>query len=624
MASPARLFARLARDTAGNTLAIIAAALIPLLGMVGGGVDISRGYLAQSRLQQACDAGVLAARKRMGSDIVSGRLNSAAQAAGNRFFDINFRDKSYGSIRRTFAMKVEADYSVSGLASVVVPTTVMSIFGYREIPLRVECEARLNMSNTDVMMVLDVTGSMAQVNPGDSQPKIAILRQVVKDFHAQLEAAKTPGTRVRYGFVPYSSNVNVGYLLKSDWVVDKMTIQSRVATNPNTSTGTTTVTRVSGTMTTKPAYTSSKCPESKVDWTDLWVKIWPNGDRSGRTKADDTDYQCVPIAGSTSVTVTPIVYDDYVFDWYMPKKAMGPWTYKPLKVTVKALKGSSGNALLLDGNKSLSSSMASKVDPLGLLSTFRGCIMERKTYEIGDYDNVDLARAIDLDIDRVPDKSNPDTQWRPLLSEIYLEKTPAGKNVDELDKIVSNLPKYLISSQLITPPTCPPPARKVAAMTAAEVSAYVNSLSPAGNTYHDIGMIWGGRLLSPTGIFAADNADEPNRATTRHLIFLTDGETATNSSSLVTYGIEPADQLRWRTTSTLTLNKTVENRFTVACNEVKKKNITVWVIAFGTSLNPMLTQCAGGGHYFEANNAKALSEAFSTIARQMGDLRISK
>ena len=36
--------------------------LIPILAMIGGGIDMGRGYLSQSRLQQACDAGVLAGR----------------------------------------------------------------------------------------------------------------------------------------------------------------------------------------------------------------------------------------------------------------------------------------------------------------------------------------------------------------------------------------------------------------------------------------------------------------------------------------------------------------------------------------------------------------------------------
>lgn len=53
---------RFASDRAGNTLAMIAAAIFPMMAMVGGGVDMGRSYLSQSRLQQACDAGVLAAR----------------------------------------------------------------------------------------------------------------------------------------------------------------------------------------------------------------------------------------------------------------------------------------------------------------------------------------------------------------------------------------------------------------------------------------------------------------------------------------------------------------------------------------------------------------------------------
>ena len=103
----------------------------------------------------------------------------------------------------------------------------MSIFGFTNVPVKVGCAARLSFSNTDVMMVLDTTGSMLQTNPGDALPKIAILRNVILGFYAQLEAAKSGGTRVRYGFVPYSANVNVGYLLKSDWMVDEWDYQSR-------------------------------------------------------------------------------------------------------------------------------------------------------------------------------------------------------------------------------------------------------------------------------------------------------------------------------------------------------------------------------------------------------------
>ena len=50
-----RLSLRLLRDPRGNALGLIAAALIPLLAMTGGAIDMGRSYLSQSRLQQACD-----------------------------------------------------------------------------------------------------------------------------------------------------------------------------------------------------------------------------------------------------------------------------------------------------------------------------------------------------------------------------------------------------------------------------------------------------------------------------------------------------------------------------------------------------------------------------------------
>src|SRR6187401_1244624 len=51
--------ARLARDTSGNTLAIVGAALVPLAGMIGSGVDMSCAYMAKTRLQSACDSAAL-------------------------------------------------------------------------------------------------------------------------------------------------------------------------------------------------------------------------------------------------------------------------------------------------------------------------------------------------------------------------------------------------------------------------------------------------------------------------------------------------------------------------------------------------------------------------------------
>ena len=234
------VLARLGRSTSGNVMMMTAVGVIPLLAMIGGAVDASRIYMSYARLQQACDSGALAGRKAMANVTA---LTATEQAKANEFFDFNFPTGTYAgqNITRTFAKGT--DGVVVGNASVTMPTTIMKIFGFASVPLNVSCQATLNIPNTDVMFVLDVTGSMAQkpdgtnaTNPADS--KLAGLKQAVKDFYAALGpgAASGPG-RVRYGFMPYSSNVNVGrivYGLSPSYIAggtgsETWTYQSRTA-----------------------------------------------------------------------------------------------------------------------------------------------------------------------------------------------------------------------------------------------------------------------------------------------------------------------------------------------------------------------------------------------------------
>ena len=96
---------RLRKDSSGNTIALVAAALIPLTAMIGGGVDVARIYMTKTRLQQACDAGSLAGRKVMGSGTWTTSGASSAQSQAESYFNANFTEGTYGSY------DVEVDYS---------------------------------------------------------------------------------------------------------------------------------------------------------------------------------------------------------------------------------------------------------------------------------------------------------------------------------------------------------------------------------------------------------------------------------------------------------------------------------------------------------------------------------
>lgn len=633
------LLGRLARDKAGNTLAMIAAAIFPLLALVGGGVDMGRSYLAQSRLQQACDSAVLAARKKLGSQVVvDGNVPADVATVGNKFFSLNFADGSYATTNRSFAMTLESDYAISGVAHVDVPTSVMSLFGFNDVQVDVSCGAKLNFSNTDIMFVLDTTGSMAdKATPSDPATKIQTLRNVVKNFHAQIEGSKSPGTRVRYGFLPYSTNVNVGTLLKSDWVVDNWDYHGRVAK----STGKqypvdqyqTDYTYISGTSSPIASYTTTgACPPYSVVWTDLGSGTNPDGSTYGTTRVNGDDVWCNVSADGSSKTVSGVHYSNYTYSWVTRKTGTVmydeyKWQYKPVNVSMAPFKGATGNDVLKTGMIQLPMYGYPSPTPAALDIWFNGCMEERDTYEIDDYSNVDLSKALDLDIDLVPTKGKPSTQWRPVLGEISFEPEIWWDGTGTFKKSPSPTTDDYLMARWAGTSACPAPAQKLQEMTASDVSTYVDSLVAEGSTYHDIGMIWGGRLLSPTGIFSGENADVSGKPTSRHMIFLTDGETAPLDLSYGTYGIEPLDTRRWDPASPkggLTLTDVVEKRFGVACSEVKKRNITVWIIGFGTTLNPVMTDCAGPGHFFEANDAAELADVFSKIAAQLGDLRISK
>lgn len=650
---PTGLLKQLARDTAGNTLAMIAAAVLPLLAMVGGGIDMGRSYLSQTRLQQACDAGVLAARKKLGPAVVTdGLVPGDVATVGNQFFNVNFLDGSYGTENRDFQMTLEQDYAISGVATVDVPTTIMTIFGYTDVPITVNCEAKLNFSNTDIMFVLDTTGSMAEINPGDSESRIEAVRGVVKAFHGQIEGSKGGGTRVRYGFVPYSTNVNVGGLLEDDWVVTGWDYQSRSQVVTGTTVGTrsydTNWQYVSGAWsawTVDSSYAATFHAENTY-WIPGSTTIDANENVvviPGRWQTDPAYYTC---DGSTPASTLTTVYT-------LLGTTTEPFPGPPAGTrTIQSYRaqwdGTTYNTTLSGTSCNINRATATAyvstydwvTDPTETNTTAwhyrqiptdvsnwrnesNGCIEERSTYEITDYDNVDLTKALDLEIDLVP-TNDDDTKWRPMYPNIVFARSMLYNGTGSFTPAPVTTTDEYVNPASIGMAACPGPARGMGEMTASDVATYVDNLQPNGATYHDIGMIWGGRLLSPTGLFAADNADVDGKPTARHMIFLTDGETAPLDLSYSSYGVEPLDQRRWSEGSALSLTETVENRFAVACAEVKKRNITVWVIGFGTTLNPIMTDCAGPGKSFEASDTSELNDIFNRIAASIGDLRVSK
>jgi Flp pilus assembly protein TadG len=628
---PAGLFARLAGDVRANTLAIMAAAMIPLIGMVGGAVDLSRMYIVKTRLQHACDAGALAGRKAMGGGTWA-QSNGYPGKAAAQFFKANISDNAYGATSIVSEYKESAG-KVTGTASAVVPMTLMRVFDFDEEKLTVTCDAEMRLPNTDVMFVLDTTGSMASAAGSDNVSKIAALKVAVKCFYeivARLdsEAQCTTGNpsggtgdqvQIRFGFMPYSVNVNVGRLLPTSFFADTWTYQSREA--ETTTTYTTTWVQSGQTV--------------RSDRVGVSFFLCSSSGVSSLNEASDTTVGGVrtvtnviytsPTLGFFSCTATKTTTVTTYTSVSTPRTTFVQWRYKPVSLPVGGLKNGT----------SWKSGLTLPIGFEGGPQTvnWSGCIEERPTVARSTYTPIP-SDAYDMDIDLVPTSNNPASLWGPALKDvIYFRDVTTSWS--QLSNSLETRNKG--DFRTVLDDNCPTEARKLQTWpNATAFDAYVNSLETVGNTYHDVGITWGARFMSPTGIFATENASTPKGGEIeRHMIFMTDGDTQAAPCDYSSHGVAFFDR---RTTSDVgtasncpyennALNAQVDARFTAICSEVKKKNITLWVISFGsmtTETKNRLQTCATPGRYFTANDAAALQATFKSIADQISQLRLTK
>ena len=646
---------KLLRDKRGNAMFLTAAAALPVIGLVGSGVDIGRAYMAQLRLQQACDAGVLAGRRAMAGSTYS----TAAQAEADKMFDYNYADGAYGSTEVTFTSVAQGASSVSGTATATLPTALMQIFDFDEFDLAVNCAAKLEISNADVMMVLDVTGSMAQTNVGDTINRITALKDATMDFFDTLTGAEMGDGRLRFGVVPYSSSANVGSILYAknpSWLSDNVLLPSRTpvfkvvwgnATTEQSeeyTDGNTTYGNYSN-VSTVNGQTSSTCGnlEPPSDTTPT-----PSGSPNSNQTAQYVDGNGNRI--TTYDTNQTYTYYNYRYTWsnsrcrlqrrvatfartYTTTVTETPtqsfdnkYTYQDRVFDVSQAKA--GSAIETDTGDS----------GVTVSNTWGGCVMERGTEPFGPTDAAP-ADAHDMDVDTAP-TSDDDTKWKVLIPQIAFPRASGpGSTPSTTGSITVN--SSSVSSSTSTNGSwqnysrywtngwgvCPVAAMKLTTQTASNRSSfntYIQSLQPLGGTYHDAGMVWGVRLLSPDGMFADENSTAPNnRPISRHIVFMTDGDMAPNMGNLSFQGYEWLMK-RVGGTSDSNLTTRHNNRFAQLCEKAKAKNITVWVVSFGVSLNSSLTNCATPGKAYQANNAAQLNENFQAIARQISKLRLSQ
>ncbi|MEP2102347.1 MAG: pilus assembly protein TadG-related protein [Parasphingorhabdus sp.] len=677
---------KLRSDTTGNTIAMAAAAIFPIVGVIGGGVDIGRGYMAKARLQQACDAGALAGRRSMTADT----MEDADKVQARKFFDFNFPEGSFGTDpfvkingedNPRFVDGVEPR-TVDGFAQTQIPTTLMKVFGNDYMTVKVSCVTRLDVGNVDVMMVLDLSGSMdwkpnGQTTSVETEKRIHGLREAVKDFYGTLGTGGGGGAvnnQIRYGFVNYNSHVNVGELLHKEnaaWLVggtgveadDRWSYQTRRGTwevpNPN---------YIPPDPNYDPRTDSAATPIStttdtdyelltQLDGPECTTQFGQNQSVPGYWTANPSGNPIVTLDTSGQYSVlTTVTYSYHSWDGSTgnpPSNAVGSAYWKDCErevvtdVETYEKQGGNGEPEFITVDKWQSdavsfsgweygqfthdvseyvASIDSNEDPVqrptenGLrLDRWAGCIEERDTDATITKDSTVITdAALDLDIDLVP--TDTASRWRPLWPGVEYKRNGDSVGGSQCTTPSRRLAQY----DSITSPGLDSNGDEVGG----NLTTYIDNLTATGATNHTIGMIWGARLLSENGLFATENQYTGNGFPIgRHLVFMTDGAMNFNGDRYNVYGY---NQLDGRIAPTGTNNNNMddiqENRFQLICQAIRNQGVTIWVVQFGVNnVTQAMEDCASSAdHAAPATDNDSLQAAFSNIAKTIGGLRVSQ
>jgi hypothetical protein len=566
----------------------------------------------------------------------------------------------------------------------------MKVFGQDQLEIEVDCSSRLDVGNVDVMMVLDVTGSMA-ATVSDGGTRLDALKNAVRDFYDVLgPGGGNAGNQIRYGFMPYSATVNVGRILideNPDWLTGGNTGQSWLYQTrqgqweyPNPD-------YVAPTGGRDPNYNPTTDPNRQlvgtsssnftqqlrsVDGPECTGNFAANaGTIPGYWQPSNSGYPAgnpiVTINNSGAESVVTTVTFSYV-SWngstaLPPANAVGSsfWRTCVRRVTTRvdryAFPSNPGNGepqflisnvwradatrflgwtygqFAVDVNayvRSLDSSNPAVQLPTAESQSpdrWNGCIEERTTVPtITTSTNSIPAAALDLDIDLLP--SDAASRWGPSWTDIAYDRTSSTNGfrpVDELNETLTVENGYF---------ACPAEARRLAEYEAYnegssdDLESYINGLFPIGGTNHAIGMAWGMRFLSPTGLFADTNASSGNGFSIgRHVVFMTDGLIDIRPYNVDAWGFQKLDGRLAPTDSTeLQLEAIQSQRFQLLCSAAKSRGWTVWVVQFGVdTVDANMLACSSGEEFAKpATNSATLRAAFGDIAKTIGGLRLSE
>ena len=203
---------RFTRADEGATFVIVAFSIMALVGAIGTAVDVGRGHMVRTKLQNSLDAAGLAAG-------ASGSTSQAAlEAIVAKYTAINFAGGTLGATITSTTTTLSANNTTITITSYAsLPTTFMQVFGRTTMNIKATTEVTRSNKGLELALVIDTTGSMDDTIDASGLSKLQQAKNASNTLLDSLFGGSATATNLWVGVVPFSQAVNIG-AARTNWL----------------------------------------------------------------------------------------------------------------------------------------------------------------------------------------------------------------------------------------------------------------------------------------------------------------------------------------------------------------------------------------------------------------------
>jgi Flp pilus assembly protein TadG len=194
----ARARHRFAREQGGNVAILFAFTAIPMIGLLGGAVDVTRHNRHETAILNAMDSAAVALVKRGARD------DAEADVFVNNYINAllpSTRRDAMLHLAAFDATEIPGGWRIESKGQ--METAFLPVVGIDEMPLDLQSEVMSTGGSYEIALALDNTGSMAERN------KIRDLREAATTLVDMLYEEEGAAERVKMALIPFTTTVNI-------------------------------------------------------------------------------------------------------------------------------------------------------------------------------------------------------------------------------------------------------------------------------------------------------------------------------------------------------------------------------------------------------------------------------